>query len=91
MRDTPIRTANPGVGDARFKHLPLSFFSMTMGMAGLCIAWEKTLQVLDFQTPVPYVLTGMTLFTFVLLAGLHILRVIRYPQAPCTGQSASWQ
>ena len=81
MNETVIRSANPGSREARLKHLPLSFFSMTMGMAGLCIAWEKTLHVMQIQTPLPYVLTGITLITFVLLAGLHILRVIRYPQA----------
>ncbi len=29
---------------------------MTMGMAGLCIAWKKALHVLHVQTPVPYLL-----------------------------------
>ncbi len=81
MNDTVMHSANAGATEARLKHFPLSFFSMTMGMAGLCIAWDKALHILHVQTPVPYILTGVTLIIFVLLACLHILRVIRYPEA----------
>ena len=67
--------------DARLIHFPVSFFSMVMGLAGLCIAWEKTLSVLSIDSPLPYFLTGFTLLVFVVLVGFYSLKVIRHWQS----------
>lgn len=66
---------------ARLEHLPLSFFSVVMGLAGLSIAWEKTLQVTGLDVPIPFLLVTMTFVCFVALLALHLMRLTRYSSA----------
>lgn len=63
------------------EHLPLSFFSAIMGLAGLCIAWEKTLQVTNLEIPLPLLLVPLTVLCFVALLVLHLMRLLRFPTA----------
>ncbi len=66
---------------ARLTHFPVSFFSMVMGLAGLCIAWEKTLDVLAIDFAIPYLLASIALLAFAILTGIYLLKAVRHPES----------
>lgn len=66
------------------KDFPLAFFSMTMGLTGLCLAWEKTSQTMGLKLPINLLLAGVALVVFMVLAALLMLKIVRHPDALVT-------
>ena len=65
----------------RLENLPISIFSIIMGMAGLTLAWLKASQTFAIPLIVGEVLRGMTSALFVLLLIVYAVKTMRYPQA----------
>ena len=67
--------------NTRLEYFPVSFFSVVMGLAGLSIAWEKTMDVLQINLPVNYVLAFVAGLTFVVLSGFYFTKFLRHRSA----------
>ncbi len=65
----------------RLKAFPVSFFSITMGLSGLTIAWEKTVSLCNLSYPVHYGLLLLTVAVFTLITGCYITKTVRYREA----------
>ncbi|MEJ2406010.1 MAG: SLAC1 anion channel family protein [Candidatus Thiodiazotropha sp.] len=65
--------------DSRLPFFPISFFSMVMGLAGLCIAWEKA--QIGFHLPyrLDLALLPFTALVFIILTVTYLLKMLRYP------------
>ncbi|MES9939288.1 MAG: SLAC1 anion channel family protein [Candidatus Thiodiazotropha sp. 6PLUC2] len=66
--------------DSRLAYFPISFFAMVMGLAGLCIAWEKA-QV-GFQLPfrIEMALIPFTVVVFIILLVIYSMKLMRHPE-----------
>lgn len=65
----------------RLAHLPVAFFSMVMGLAGLSIAWHKAQQVLGIGLPIAGILLALATFVFLVLGIAYLAKLIRYREA----------
>ncbi|MCG7866802.1 MAG: SLAC1 anion channel family protein [Candidatus Thiodiazotropha taylori] len=65
---------------SRLAHFPISFFAMVMGLAGLCIAWERAQSVFQLPIRIDMALIPFTVLIFILLFGLYSLKLLRFPQ-----------
>lgn len=65
----------------RLAHLPVAFFSMVMGLAGLSIAWHKAEQVLAIGLPIADILLGIATLAFLVLGLAYLTKLIRYREA----------
>jgi len=65
----------------RLEHFPVSFFSMVMGLAGLSIAWEKTVHMMGFDWHVNYALAPFSGLVFLVLAGFYLTKFLRHRSA----------
>ncbi|MFV9614759.1 MAG: SLAC1 anion channel family protein, partial [Gammaproteobacteria bacterium] len=60
----------------RVAYLPISFFSMVMGLAGLTIAWQKAQHTFDVDLSINLLLVSLTSGAFVLLLLLYIAKYV---------------
>jgi tellurite resistance protein len=60
----------------RLQHMPISFFAMVMGMAGLSIGWEKASEVFQFSAVIYNILLLLTLIIFTVLSVMYIYKAI---------------
>ena len=65
----------------RLENLPISFFSMVMGMAGLTIAWQKAQHVWQWELQINPWLVGLTSGLFLVLLVLYGAKLIRHRKA----------
>ena len=63
---------------SRLQHFPISFFAMIMGLAGLCIAWQKAQKDLDINLGINVPLAGLTGLVFLGLAALYLTKILKY-------------
>jgi tellurite resistance protein len=67
--------------EPRLRHLPVSFFSMVMGLSGLAIAWHKAQATfdlpVDLATPILMLAGGL----FCVLLTLYLTKLVRYRAA----------
>ncbi len=61
-------------------HMPISFFSMVMGLSGMTIAWEKAQHIagLDLGIISP-LLVALTSLVFIALGAMYINKIINFP------------
>ena len=67
--------------DSRLAHMPISFFSVVMGMSGMTIAWEKAQQV--FGTDLGFInalLVTITAIVFIALGVMYTRKIIKHPE-----------
>jgi tellurite resistance protein len=62
----------------RLKNLPISFFAMVMGLAGLTIAWEKAQHLMGMDLHVSSLLVGVTSAVFAGLILFYAGKILRY-------------
>ncbi len=67
--------------ESRLQHFPVAFFAMVMGLSGLTLAWEKAHSLLHMPALVSKVLMLLTVGIFLVLAGLFLVKLVRYPAA----------
>ncbi|HYN79702.1 MAG TPA: SLAC1 anion channel family protein [Lamprocystis sp. (in: g-proteobacteria)] len=72
---------NTTVATPRLQHVPISFFAMVMGMAGLTIGWEKAQQILSLDLGITPWLLGASSLLFGLIALSYAAKLTFYPQA----------
>ncbi len=65
----------------RLKDMPISFFGMVMGMAGLTIAWEKASEIYQFSVAIPHTLLIQSILIFIILSGLYLYKGFKFRQA----------
>jgi len=64
----------------RLAYFPVSFFSMVMGLTGLCIAWESAELTYGLPFRLESALTPFTALIFVVLLGIYLGKLVKYPQ-----------
>lgn len=62
----------------RLAYLPIPFFAMVMGLAGLSLAWSKARHVNGWQFDLGLAFGGLAGLAFVLLALGYTLKLLRY-------------
>ncbi|MEO3782648.1 SLAC1 anion channel family protein [Actinocorallia sp. B10E7] len=66
---------------SRLEHLPVSLFSVVMGLGGLSLAWRRAARVWDVPEWISEVVFAVALAVFVLVAGLYAAKWIRHTAA----------
>lgn len=64
----------------RLRYLPISYFSMVMGMAGFSIAWSRFEHNFQWLHGPSGVFLAASALVFAVLAGLYGYKTIRYPE-----------
>ena len=64
---------------SRLLHLPVSFFSIGMGLSGVTLAWKAAGQ----PTPavIPFMLMLFTSLVRVVITSFYVVKLLRYPSA----------
>lgn len=65
----------------RIQHMPISFFAMVMGMAGLTIGWEKASEIFHFSSIIYTTLLTLTLILFTTLSGMYLFKAVYFKQS----------
>lgn len=66
--------------EERLAHMPISFFSVVMGMSGMTIAWEKAQQVFGMNLGfINVLLVGLTTLVFLALGTMYTQKIIKFP------------
>jgi tellurite resistance protein len=65
----------------RLQHMPISFFAMVMGLAGLSIGWQKASEVFQFSHLIYNILLLQTLIIFIILSGMYLYKAYHYRQS----------
>jgi tellurite resistance protein len=65
----------------RLKDMPITFFAMVMGLAGLTIAWEKASEIYHFSNAIYSTLLIQSIIVFVILSVLYLYKGIQFRQA----------
>lgn len=73
--------SQPNTEASRLAHLPISFFAMVMGLAGLTIGWQKAQHVFQTKLPINTWLTAVTATTFAALLLLYLAKLLMHRQA----------
>lgn len=66
---------------SRIKNIPISFFSVVMGLSGLTIALQKAGEVAYVPAQIGVLVAGFTTAAMVVLLVAYGAKIIRYPQA----------
>lgn len=74
-------TAHSDAPVARLTHLPLPLFAAPMGFGGLGLAWREAARVIGAPAAIGEALLFAAMAIWVLVAVLHLTRMIRHPQA----------
>ncbi|MCF7985192.1 MAG: SLAC1 anion channel family protein [Thiohalocapsa sp.] len=65
----------------RLPYLPISFFAVVMGLAGLTIAWEKAQHIFGVDLHINLWLAGITAGVFVTLAAIYAFKLVLHGSA----------
>ncbi len=68
----------------RLENFPISFFAVIMGLSGFTIAWEKAAHLMHTHIFFDSLSAWGTLIAFLVIAGLYLSKIIKYPQAVLT-------
>jgi len=64
----------------RLKNFPNSFFSITLGLAGFTIAWQKAEHLFGWNFELSPILFGIVLTLFALTTLIYLTKWIKFPQ-----------
>lgn len=65
---------------ARLAHMPVALFATIMGLAGLSLAWRKSVEVLQTPEIVWQIMMAGTAILFIIIALAFVVRIVRHPQ-----------
>lgn len=65
----------------RLPYMPISFFAIVMGMAGMTIAWEKAQHVFDLNLGINPWLVGMSVVAFLIIAVFYLTKTLLHRNA----------
>ena len=65
----------------RLQHMPISFFAMVMGLAGLTLAWEKASEIYHFNSVIFTTLLVQSILVFLVLAAMYLYKGVRFRDA----------
>ena len=68
----------------RLKHFPISYFSMTLGLAGFTIAFQSAEQILHLPGHLSYFIQLFSTAVFFILLTTYIIKLIFHPDAVIT-------
>ncbi|MGE5152910.1 MAG: SLAC1 anion channel family protein [Bdellovibrio bacteriovorus] len=66
---------------SRLQFLPVTFFTMVMGLSGLAIAWRRAETVFHLDAPLSEVLLLLAVLSFLVLLVLYGLKLLRFRDA----------
>jgi tellurite resistance protein len=64
----------------RLQNMPITFFSMVMGLAGLTLAWEKACALYHYHDMTYSVLLGVSVLVFSMLTVMYLYKAVRFRQ-----------
>lgn len=67
------------LNESYVKNIPISIFSVILGLAGLTIAWQRTELMFRLATPVGLILLVLTIVLFCLFVTLYAWKMLRFP------------
>ncbi len=67
--------------DLRLKNFPISFYSVTLGLAGFTVAWQKAEHLLQWNFGLSSILFKIVLFLFTLTTMTYLGKWLKFPQA----------
>lgn len=65
-------------------HFPIMFFASVMGVGGFSLVVNKSMKIFALQESLGWIFVfcvGVSVCLFVLIAGLYLLKIFKYPQA----------
>ena len=65
----------------RLQNFPISFFSITMGLSGFAMAWEKAGHLLEKTVFIDSFVAYGALLVFIMITSIYIKKIISYPDA----------
>ncbi|TCT02932.1 SLAC1 anion channel family protein [Aquabacter spiritensis] len=65
----------------RLTHLPLALFAAPMGLGGAALAWREAARIFGAPAAIGETLVAVTLFVWLLVAGLQLVRIVGAPGA----------
>lgn len=78
---TTAQTDSIGVPTTRLAQFPVAFFAMTMGYAGLTIAWEQAARMLNIELSVVPWLLGLSVVLFAVLLLTYLAKLVLHREA----------
>ncbi len=63
----------------RLKNFPISFFSISLGLIGFTLAWQKAEQILEINLKFSSYLLYLSLLIIVITALIYISKLVKYP------------
>lgn len=79
--DAIIHSGENMKSENRLQHMPVSFFAMVMGMAGLSIAWEKACEIFQYSDVIYNMLLLVTLSIFTVLSLMYLYKAVYFNQS----------
>lgn len=70
--------ASPVAGE-RLRHLPVSFFAVVMGLAGVALAWQRAETLHQLPLRLSGAIGALAAACFVIVAAAYVLKIARYP------------
>ena len=69
------------IPNLRLKNFPVSFYAITLGLAGFTIAWQKAEELLNWDWGISTILFTIVLILFILSTITYLRKWIKFPQA----------
>ncbi len=66
--------------DLRLKNFPVSFYSITLGLAGFTVAWQKAEHLLKWDFGLSSILFVIVLTLFALTTIIYLIKCLKFPQ-----------
>jgi len=64
----------------RIKNFPISFYSVSLGLAGFAVAWQKAEAILGLGWGVSYIIFTLVVLMFLITSFVYILKWIKFPE-----------
>lgn len=81
MNPTPKPTEEQSAHPHRLEHLPITLFSIVMGMTGLAVAWQRTHWLDDYTSAFSMVIALAATIIFGFLVIIYGLKLFKHPSA----------
>lgn len=67
--------------EPRLKHVPITLFASTMGLAGLALVWRRASALLDAPALIGEILFWLALVAFAVVVGAYVAKAVVHPMA----------
>lgn len=67
------------IKDLRARNFPISFYAISLGLAGFAVAWQKAEEILGISWGVSYVIFALVVVLFLATSFIYISKWIKFP------------